>query len=262
MRLSLRILAVFEGLVGALVGFAISITASILRVIGGAVGISTDQAHFFLAIALSLLAFVGALLAIGPGLVAAICLLVAGVGFFFVAGWWGIIPALFLLPAAWLAYISRTPAPAPVAAPQPQPALSQPLPATSEPLRQPSTAESHWRAEAPTITESAQPALPEAQPVAPEAQPALPEAQPITPEAQPITPEAKPVTPEAQPAAPQAQPHAETPTAELPPIEAERPPEEAPVGEAPPEQPEPQPRREAQRLTEPPPDTSLPGAPA
>ena len=72
MRLSLRILAVFEGIVGAFIGFAISIVASLLRAIGEAVGVSTDQAHFILAIVLSLLAFVGALLAIGPGLAAAI----------------------------------------------------------------------------------------------------------------------------------------------------------------------------------------------
>jgi hypothetical protein len=80
MRVSFRILAVFEGIIGAVIGFAISILASILRVIGGSVGISTDQSHFFLAIILSLLAFVGALLAIGPGVAAAICLLVASRG--------------------------------------------------------------------------------------------------------------------------------------------------------------------------------------
>ncbi len=249
MRLSLRILAVFEGIVGALVGFAISIVASILRVIGGAVGVSTDQAHFFLAIALSLLAFVGALLAIGPGVAAAVCLLVAAIGFFFVAGWWAIIPALFLLPAAWLAFVSsRAPAPAPVAAPQPQPAIS-------EPLRQPSMAEASWRGEAPTVTQTVRPAIPEPQ--------RYTEAPAVeTPAHSAVSnPVERPVVSETvKPPVPTAPIEEPVPLAPIEEPVASAPAEESSVSEASPARSEP--RREAQRLREPPPDTSLPGAPA
>lgn len=276
MRVSLRILAVFDGIVGALMGFAISIVASILRVIGGAVGISTDQAHFFLAIALSLLAFVGALLAIGPGLAAAICLLIAAIGFFFVAGPWAIVPALFLLPAAWLAYVgSRAPTPTPVAAPQPQPMMAQPQPTYTEAPRQPSIAESRTYAKEPAIPPPAQPAMSEresysgslaaerrAAEMPPMEEPSDKRAAEWPRIEEPT--KAPAVESSAQSDVTEAGVQPATPALEEGPVASGtgEEPVEAKSQSLPPVQPEPQSRREAQRVKEPPPDTSLPGAPA
>ncbi|HEU0026502.1 MAG TPA: hypothetical protein VFQ25_05240 [Ktedonobacterales bacterium] len=251
MRISLRILAVFEGIVGALIGFGISILASILRVIGGAAGISTDQSHFFLAIILSLLAFVGALLAIGPGLAAAICLLVAAIGFFFVAGPWAIVPALFLLPAAWLAFVSsRAPEAERVAAPQPQPMRAQPQP-------QPAIAE------APRRTTSVESWPYGEEPAAPKPEPER--HGPTETRTYAETPVGEARTVEMAPhEAPDEAAGAEAPASVSPAQTRAMEAEEQPIAPAPPEpaRPEPEPRREAQRRQEPPPDTSLPGAPA
>jgi hypothetical protein len=241
MRVSLRILAVFDGIIGAVIGFAISILASVLRVIGGSVGISTDQSHFFLAIILSLLAFVGALLAIGPGLAAAICLLVAAVGFFFVAGPWAIVPALFLLPAAWLAFAgSRAPEAAPVAAPQYQPMMAQPQtqPTIAEAPRPSTSVESWPYGEEPASATTSERRAPTESRTYSEAPIGEASTARITP--------------------------TETPGGETPAVARATGPTERAIAPEPPEpaRPEPEPQREAQRRPEPPPDTSLPGAPA
>jgi hypothetical protein len=107
MRLPLRSLATILGLVGAAVGLIVSLLYSLVHTLGRVTGISTDSSHFFIGVGLTILAMIGALTALVSGAVGALLLLVAAVGFAFIVGWWAILPALFLLPAVWLAYSNR-----------------------------------------------------------------------------------------------------------------------------------------------------------
>src|SRR5690349_13997472 len=104
MRLPLRSLATILGLVGAAVGLIVSLLYSLVHTLGRVAGISADSSHFFIGVGLTILAMIGALTAIVSGTVSAVLMLLALVGYAFIVGWWAILPALFLLPAVWLAY--------------------------------------------------------------------------------------------------------------------------------------------------------------
>ena len=107
MRLSLRTLALILGLIGALVGFIVSMFYSLFHVLGRVAGITADSSHFFIGLGLTIVAVVGALLAPISGIVAALLMLAAVVGFAFIVGWWAILPAIFLVPAIVLAFSNR-----------------------------------------------------------------------------------------------------------------------------------------------------------
>jgi hypothetical protein len=107
MRLPLRSLGMILGLIGAAVGFVVSLLYSLAHTLGRVAGITADSSHFFIGLGLTALAILGALSAVVSGMFGAVLMLVAAVGFAFIVGWWAILPALFLLPAAWLAYRNR-----------------------------------------------------------------------------------------------------------------------------------------------------------
>jgi hypothetical protein len=107
MRLPLRSLATVLGLIGAAVGLIVSLLYSLVHTLGRVAGISTDSTHFFIGVGLTILAMIGALTALVSGTVSAALMFLAVVGFAFIVGWWAILPALFLLPAVWLAYSNR-----------------------------------------------------------------------------------------------------------------------------------------------------------
>lgn len=107
MKLSLRTLALILGLIGALVGFIVSMFYSLFHVLGRVTGITADSSHFFIGLGLTIVAVVGALLAPISGIVAALLMLAAVVGFAFIVGWWAILPAIFLAPAIVLAFSNR-----------------------------------------------------------------------------------------------------------------------------------------------------------
>lgn len=107
MRLSLRTLGMIIGLIGAAVGFIVVLLYSIFHLLGRIAGIAPDSSHFLLGLLATIAAIVGALFAVPSGVIGAVLLLAATVGFFFATGWWGILPALFLVPAAVLAFSNR-----------------------------------------------------------------------------------------------------------------------------------------------------------
>jgi hypothetical protein len=102
-----RALIVTLGIVGAVVAGCVATLYSLLHVLGRISGITDDSSHFFIGMALALAGLVGAFMSVGsPGGGAAL-LAVAGIGLFFVVGWWALLAAPFLLGAAFLAYRNR-----------------------------------------------------------------------------------------------------------------------------------------------------------
>jgi len=107
MQVASRVMAMTLGLVGAVIAFVVVCMYSLLHLLGRISGITADHGHFFIGTGLSILAAVGALVVSGAPEVGAVILAVAAIGFFFIIGWWAIIPALFLLGAAGIAFMDR-----------------------------------------------------------------------------------------------------------------------------------------------------------
>jgi hypothetical protein len=95
------------GLVGAILGFVINSFYSLFHFLGRISGITADSSHFFIGLGLTIIAVIGSLAALVAPELSALILLVATIGFFFIMGWWAIIPAIFLLVAAWFALRGR-----------------------------------------------------------------------------------------------------------------------------------------------------------
>ncbi len=102
--LSLRMLALIIGLIGAAIAFIINILYSSFHVLGRVAGITNDQTHFYWGLLVVLIGFIGALLVLFIPIVGAVMLGIAGIAFFFIAGWWALLASPFLLIAAVLAY--------------------------------------------------------------------------------------------------------------------------------------------------------------
>ena len=103
-----RILALICGLIGVVVAFIINLLYSSLHVLGRVAGITNDQTHFFWGLFVILIGLVGSVLAMFIPIAGAVLLLIAGIAFFFIAGWWALLASPFLLIGAVLAYnVSR-----------------------------------------------------------------------------------------------------------------------------------------------------------
>ncbi len=103
-QLSIRMLALIAGLFGVVVAFFINLLYSSLHVLGRVAGITNDSSHFFWGLLVVLIGLVGSLLVAFVPIAGAVLLLVAGIAFFFIAGWWALLASPFLLIAAVLAY--------------------------------------------------------------------------------------------------------------------------------------------------------------
>lgn len=102
-----RAMAVTLGLIGTVIAFVVVSLYSVMHLLGRVSGITADRGHFFIGTGLTILAAIGSLLLAGSPEVGAVILVLATIGFFFIIGWWAIIPALFLLGAAGLAFMER-----------------------------------------------------------------------------------------------------------------------------------------------------------
>ncbi len=103
-----RVFALILGLIGVVIAFTINLLYSSLHVLGRVAGITDDQTHFFWGLFVVLIALVGSILAMFIPITGAVLLLIAGIAFFFIAGWWALLASPFLLVAAVLAYnVSR-----------------------------------------------------------------------------------------------------------------------------------------------------------
>lgn len=107
MRFTLRTASMILGLFGAGVGFVVSLLYSLLHVFGRIAGITADSSHFFIGLGLTIVAVIGALATPVSGVIGALLMLAALIGFAFIVGWWAILPAIFLVPAIVLAFSNR-----------------------------------------------------------------------------------------------------------------------------------------------------------
>ena len=106
-RFSMRVIAMIVGLIGAALALAIVLLYSVFHVLAEVSGMAHDTVHLFWGLFLVLLAAVGAFLATPLPIASAIMLFVAGVGLFFVVGWWAVIAAPFLLVAAAMTFSNK-----------------------------------------------------------------------------------------------------------------------------------------------------------
>lgn len=104
MRVIGRLGALILGLIGVVVGLILDLTGLI---IGHSTG---QQTHGFLGLVLLLVGLIGSVLAVFSPVTAAILMLIAGIGFFWVIGAGAILVAPFFVVAAILAYLDRNPA--------------------------------------------------------------------------------------------------------------------------------------------------------
>jgi hypothetical protein len=102
-----RMMAMAIGLVGAVIGFVVSALYSLVHRLARISGITADRSHFFVGIGLTIVAVIGSLLVVASPEAGALVLVLATIGFFFILGWWAIIPAIFLLSAAGVALMRR-----------------------------------------------------------------------------------------------------------------------------------------------------------
>jgi hypothetical protein len=102
-----RIVTMAIGLVGAVIAFVVNALYSFAHLLARISGVTADRSHFFIGTGLSIVAVIGALLVVASPEVGAVLMILATIGFFFIVGWWAIIPALFLLVAAALALFNR-----------------------------------------------------------------------------------------------------------------------------------------------------------
>jgi len=104
MQFTVRVLAMLLGIFGVIIAFIINLLYSSLHVLGRVAGITNNQTHFFYGLLVILIGFIGSLLALFFPTVGAVLLVVAGIAFFFIAGWWALLASPFLLVAGVLAY--------------------------------------------------------------------------------------------------------------------------------------------------------------
>lgn len=106
-RFTFRTIAMIVGLIGTVLAFIIDILYSLAHVLGRVAGFTNDTSHFFWGLLVVLGALAGSLLAPIFAIGAAVLLLAAGIGFFFVVGWWAVIASVFLFVAALLTFSNR-----------------------------------------------------------------------------------------------------------------------------------------------------------
>jgi len=103
-----RLIALILGLIGVVIAFTINLLYSSLHVLGSIAGFTADSTHFFWGLFVVLIGLVGSILAMFIPIAGAVLLLIAGIAFFFIAGWWALLASPFLLVGAVLAYnVSR-----------------------------------------------------------------------------------------------------------------------------------------------------------
>ena len=103
-RDGLRVIGMVVGILGAILAFLFTIIHFFVKAIE-ANGLGTG--HTPTGIAMSILALIGALLALPFPIVSAVLMLVAGIVMVLVAGGWGVIPLIVLAIAALLVFLDR-----------------------------------------------------------------------------------------------------------------------------------------------------------
>lgn len=95
------------GFFAAIVMLVVDILYSLSHVLGSIAGLTGDSSHFFIGLLFTIIGFVGALMAPFSWGSSIVLMAVATVAFFFIVGWWAIIPAIFFVIAMLLVYRDR-----------------------------------------------------------------------------------------------------------------------------------------------------------
>ncbi len=106
-RFTMRTIAMIVGLIGVVIALIVNILYSLIHVLGRVAGITNDSTHFFYGLLVVLVALCGSFLAPVLPILAEIMLVAAGIGFFFVVGWWAFLASPFLIVAAILTFSNR-----------------------------------------------------------------------------------------------------------------------------------------------------------
>ena len=108
MRIIARIVALILGLVGSAIALIVNISYSTfhhaVNMLGDA---NLDRTHGFIGLGLVLIGVVGSIVALFQPILAAVLLLIAGIGLFFVVKGFAILSILFFVLAAVFAFIGR-----------------------------------------------------------------------------------------------------------------------------------------------------------
>jgi hypothetical protein len=107
MQLGLRTLGMLVGLVGTCLAFAINLLYSSAHALGRVFGITANTGHLFWGLLMVLIALAGSLVGLISAPVGSILLIIAGIGMFFVAGWWALFASPFLFLAAVVIFAGR-----------------------------------------------------------------------------------------------------------------------------------------------------------
>lgn len=103
-----RILALILGLVGCAIAFVVNISYSAFHRAVGILGDATlSRTHGFIGFGLIVVGVIGSLVALFQPILAAILLLIAGIGLFFVVKGFALFSILFFVLAAVFAFLGR-----------------------------------------------------------------------------------------------------------------------------------------------------------
>ncbi|HEU5346190.1 MAG TPA: hypothetical protein VFU60_17715 [Ktedonobacterales bacterium] len=107
LKLALRTIGFILGLLASAIVLIIDILYSLTNTLVKAGGGSGFQSHFFIGILLVIIGAVGAFLADPLPTASVVLMLIAGIAFFFLVGFWAVIPAIVFLLAILLVFFDR-----------------------------------------------------------------------------------------------------------------------------------------------------------
>ncbi len=108
MRLVLRTVGMLIGLFAAVLMLLVNILYTLAHALSRLTGYPADTTHFFIGLMITLVALVGAFLADPLPTASIVMMLVGMIAFFFIAGAWAIIPAVFIVIAAAIIFFDRS----------------------------------------------------------------------------------------------------------------------------------------------------------
>lgn len=108
LRISARVLALILGVIGAICALIINIVYSTGRHVNNIVFNGDATSHGFIGLLLVLVGLVGAIVTPLLPIAGAVLMAIAGIGFFFIVGWWALLLASpLLLIGAGIAFNAR-----------------------------------------------------------------------------------------------------------------------------------------------------------
>lgn len=107
-RTVLRIAVLILGVIGVFDAVVVNILVSAYHRVQDLLGGSGDPSHGIIGFGLCLVGLIGAFAVVRWPIASAVLLLIAGIGFFFVVHWWGLLASPQWLVAAALALVARS----------------------------------------------------------------------------------------------------------------------------------------------------------